>query len=259
MLWEMSTTPSPWSASRRTRWSTCSVWATPERGRRLVEDDDLAVPQHRLGDGHRLALATGEAGDDLADALDRPHLQAGEHVPGAALHGPLVEDPGLAQLAAEEHVLDDVEVVAQGEVLVDDLDAEGGGGPRSVDGDRLVLEGDLPAVDGVDAGDALDQRRLAGTVVAHQRGDLTRIDGEVDVMEHLDGAEALVDPGQDSGWGSPTRPLTSSTDARARRTGTMTQSWDRWARPGRRVSRTGAALLCTSATLLSGHRPVGSY
>jgi hypothetical protein len=30
----------------------------------------------------------------------------------------------LLLLAAEEHVVDDVEVVAQGEVLVDDLDAE---------------------------------------------------------------------------------------------------------------------------------------
>ena len=32
----------------------------------------------------------------------------------------------LRALAAEEHVLDDVEVVAQREVLVDDLDAERG-------------------------------------------------------------------------------------------------------------------------------------
>ena len=98
-----------------------------------------------------------------------------------------------ALLAAEEHVLDDVEVVAEREVLVDDLDAERGGVARAVDGDRLALEQNSPGVDGVDPADALDQSGLAGAVVADERGDLAGVDGEVDVVQHLDGAEALVD------------------------------------------------------------------
>src|SRR5206468_368463 len=54
-------------------------------------------------------------------------------------------------------------------------------------------EPDLAAVDRVDAGDALDERRLARAVVADERGDLARVDGEVDVVQHVDGSEALVD------------------------------------------------------------------
>ena len=45
----------------------------------------------------------------------------------------------------------------------------------------------------VDADDALDERRLAGAVVAHERGDLPGVDGEVDVVQHVHRAEALVD------------------------------------------------------------------
>ena len=45
----------------------------------------------------------------------------------------LVEDEAAALLPAEEHVLHDVEVVAEREVLVDDLDAERGGVAGAVD------------------------------------------------------------------------------------------------------------------------------
>ena len=108
--------------------------------------------------------------------------------------------PVLMLLAAEEHVLDDVEVVAQREVLVDDLDAERRGVLGAVDRDRLALEEELPGVGAVDAGDRLDQRRLAGAVVTDEGGDLARVDLEVDVVQHLDGAEALVDSTQLEQW-----------------------------------------------------------
>ena len=93
--------------------------------------------------------------------------------------------------------MDDVEVVAQREVLVDDLDAERVGLLRAVDGDRLALEehlaarrtGGCPAI-------ALDQRALAGAVVADERGHLPGVDVEVDAVQHVHGAEALVDPPQ---------------------------------------------------------------
>ena len=97
-------------------------------------------------------------------------------------------------LPAEEHVLDDVEVVAEREVLVHDLDAESGGVAGAVDRDRLAVEEVLARVDRVDAADALDERRLAGAVVADERGHLAGpVDVEVDVVEHLHRAEALVD------------------------------------------------------------------
>ena len=100
------------------------------------------------------------------------------------------------RLAAEVHVLDDVEVVAEREILVDDLDPELGGVLRAVDRDRLAVEEDLAAVGRVDAGDALDQRRLAGTVVADERHHLAGAHLEVDVGERLHGAEVLRDPAE---------------------------------------------------------------
>ena len=47
-----------------------------------------------------------------------------QQLAGAALHLDLVEDAALLQLAAEEEVADDIEVVAQREVLVDGRDAQ---------------------------------------------------------------------------------------------------------------------------------------
>ena len=62
------------------------------------------------------------------------------------------------------------------------------------------------AVGRLRAGDGLDQRRLAGAVVAHEGDDLARVDLEVHVDERLDGSEALADPGaleqRDPGSGS---------------------------------------------------------
>ena len=193
-LCEMSTTASPCSASRRTSSSTCSRLGDAERGRRLVEDDDAGVPHHRASDRDRLTLAARQARDRLTDRADRRHAKALQRLGRPGLHRRLLEAPEtVVDLAAEVHVLHDVEVVAQREVLVDDLDPEPGGVLRPVDRDLLAVEVDLAGVERVDAGDALDQRRLAGAVVADERHDLARAHLEVDVDERLDRAEALRD------------------------------------------------------------------
>ena len=87
----------------------------------------------------------------------------------------------------------DVEVVAQGEVLVHDLDAERVGLLGVVHLGRLALEEVLAGVERVDARDALDQGALACAVVADERGDLAGIHRQVDVAQDVHGAEALVD------------------------------------------------------------------
>ena len=58
---------------------------------------------------------------------------------------------------------------------------------------RLAVEADLTVVRRVDAGDHLDQRRLAGAVVADEPDDLAGVELEVDAVERLDGAEPLAD------------------------------------------------------------------
>ena len=165
-------------------------------GGRLVEDDQLGVPEHRPGDGHRLPLATGQGGHQRADRLQGPDGQPVERLPGAGLHRVLVQRRGAAELTTEEHVLDHIQVVAEREVLVDDLDPERVGVAGPVDGHGLALEEVLTLVEAVDPGDALDQRALAGAVVAHQRGDLAAAYVEVHTAEHMDGPEALLDATQ---------------------------------------------------------------
>ena len=113
----------------------------------------------------------------LPHGVDGAHRQRRQGLAGHGLHRGLVEHaPALELLAAEEHVLDDVEVVAQREVLVDDLDAERGTSFGLCTVDRLALEEVVAGVDRVDAGDRLDQRRLAGAVVTDQGGHLAGVD-----------------------------------------------------------------------------------
>ena len=73
-----------------------------------------------------------------------------------------------------------------------------GGVLRRVDRDVGAVEQEAAGVGAVDAGETLHERRLAGAVVADQRGDLAGVDREVDVVQHVHRAEALVDAGASS-------------------------------------------------------------
>ena len=61
------------------------------------------------------------------------------------------------------------------------------------DVDLLPSHSIVPESGGIDAGDRLDERRLAGAVVADQGDHLAGVDLEVDARERPDGAEALGD------------------------------------------------------------------
>ena len=194
-LCEMSTTASPWSARRSTSSSTCSVCATPSAavGSSRITSREFHITARATATDWRWppeSVATGWRIERIVVTARRLHRlgRLGLH------HGLLEPLEPVAGLAAEVHVLDDVEVVAEREILVDDLDPELRRVLRAVDVDRVAVEHDLAAVRCMDAGDALDQRRLAGAVVADEGHDLTGPDLELDVRERLDGAEALRDP-----------------------------------------------------------------
>ena len=122
-----------------------------ERRGRLVEQHDPGLAEQRARHRDLLALTAGERADLAAQARDR-HRQAGEQLLGLVLHPRLVElarDLTRARrdlLAAEEEVGDDVEVVAEGEVLVDGGDPERGGVLGPGDRDLLAAEADAAGV-----------------------------------------------------------------------------------------------------------------
>ena len=97
------------------------------------------------------------------------------------------------RLTPEIHVLDDVEVVAERQILVDDLNPELRRVLRAGDVDGMALEQDLAGIRAVNARDRLDQRRLAGAVVADQRHHLALSHLEVDVGQCLHRPERLRD------------------------------------------------------------------
>ena len=162
--------------------STCWVCATPSAavGSSRITTREFHITARPIATDWRWPperLATG-----CRIELDRRHAQAPERLGRPLLHRRLAEPADeVALLAAEVHVLDDVEVVAEREILVDDLDPELRRVLRPADRDLLPVEPGLALVDRVDAGDALDQRRLAGAVVADERHDLARAHLEVDV------------------------------------------------------------------------------
>ena len=108
-------------------------------------------------------------------------------------HVALVESAESGLLASQEHVLNDVEVVAQRQVLIDDLDAERRRLARVIEMYNFAVELHDTRVVGLHTGKALDQGRFASSVVADQRRDFARERLQADTFEHAHRSEALLD------------------------------------------------------------------
>src|SRR5690348_1359433 len=168
----------------------------PEGGGGLVQQHQLGVPHHRLGHRHRLPLTTRERAHRLPDRAHRGHPQGAQGLARPNLHRVLVEQAAAQSFPAEEHVLDDVQVVGQRQVLVDGLDPQRGGVPGAPDVYRPPLEEDLTMVRLVHASDSAGEHRLPGTVVPAQAGHITREQVQVHPVEGLHRPEVLVDAPQ---------------------------------------------------------------
>ena len=92
---------------------------------------------------------------------------------------------------AEEDVLRDRQVLHQVPLLVDGGDPLCQGGRRVPSGNQLAVDADLARRGFDDAGDALDQGRLAGTVRADDAVHLARPDVEVDAAQRTDAGVLL--------------------------------------------------------------------
>src|SRR5579859_2357796 len=168
----------------------------PEGGGGLVKQHHLGVPHHRLGDRHRLTLTSRERGHGLPDRAYGGHPQGAQGLGRLLLHRVLVEQAVAQRLPAEEHVLDDVQVVGQRQILVDGLDPQCGGVPGGPDVYQPPLEEDLTVVRLVHAGDGAGEHRLPGTVVPAQAGHQARGQVQVHPVERLHRPEVLVDAPQ---------------------------------------------------------------
>ena len=187
----------PWSLQAADQVEHLGDLAHADRRGRLVHQHDLGVGEPGAGDRHRLALAARH----LLDEVARPRLglELGEQLAGARVHrrdsrgrlnGPM---PPL-QLAAEEDVGGGRQVVAQREVLVDDLDAlararrPACGSDCASPSSRISPSdgGKLPAM-------ILTSVDLPAPLSPIRPSDLARLESQIDALQRLDRAEMLGD------------------------------------------------------------------
>ena len=148
-----------------------------ERVRRLVppvahqppaEERELLLRER--GDLPLLAPHPRRAQDRADDAGLRPAERRRHHV---LLHGHVQEQPQRLERARDAALRDHV---------------------RRQSEQRGPVEEDLAAVGAVDAGDQVEERRLAGAVRADHADDLALVDVQVEPVDHLQAAEGLRDP-----------------------------------------------------------------
>jgi hypothetical protein len=153
-----------------------------QRCRGLVEDEDARRGGDRTGNGHKLAgrhrqLAQRGVGVDRdAEAAEQPA--------GLLPHPAPVDQPEPAhRLPAEEDVLGDAEIGLERQLLVDDGDAQRLRVARARHSHRLAAEPHGAGVRPVHAAEDLDQRALAGPVLAQERMHLARTQLEAYLLE----------------------------------------------------------------------------
>ena len=144
MLWDTNSAACPCSASRRVRSSTIRVWATPSAavGSSMITSFASQSTAFAIATDCRWPPESEATGWRIERTVVT--REAGERLPRRLLHRLLVEEDALVQaLAPEEHVLHDVQVVTEREILVDGLDPERGGLARRANPNRLSVPEDL--------------------------------------------------------------------------------------------------------------------
>ncbi len=100
------------------------------------------------------------------------------------------------RLGAEKDILGDAQFRRDAELLMHHADAGGQRIARRAEMDLLAVDAHAPGVGGMDAGDDLHHRALAGAVLAGQAMDLAGQQSEIDASKRLDAAKRLRDARQ---------------------------------------------------------------
>jgi hypothetical protein len=165
-----------------------------ERGGGLVHDDELGVERDGARDGDELLDGGGKAAE-LRGHVD-VHAEPGEDLARAGVRGgPVDAPPPGPRLVAEHHVLRDGAQRDEVQLLVDGGDARLLGLARARDHDGAAVEDAFALVAGIDAGEDLDQRGLAGAVLADDGVDLAPAQPQARVHQRGHAAEGLADAG----------------------------------------------------------------
>ena len=146
------------------------------------------IEQQRAHDLDALALADAQRRDDAArielqpvGSSTRPNSASRSRCDGS-------------DVEAERDVLQHRQRLEQREVLEHHADAERRAARGLAMWTGAPFQEDLPGVGREDAVDHLDERRLAGAVLAEQRVDLARPDAEIDVVVGEHAGKRLVTP-----------------------------------------------------------------
>ena len=163
--------------------------ARAERRRRLVEDHDPLAERDRPRAGDGLALAAGEQ-PDLRLRVGQLDLQALDQLVGLLAHRARRRPTRTARASAPRVRSRPAKKLPTGPVLSNSARSwntvsipSSRALVRRVDPHRFAVEPDLAAVGLLDAGEHLDQRRLAGAVVAEQREHLALAQRQRDVAQ----------------------------------------------------------------------------
>jgi hypothetical protein len=160
---------------------------------RLVHDDELGRDRQRLGDLDHLLLGDRKIGDQPVGVEIEPDPFGDRH--RLAPHPGPVHQPETQRLAADEDVLGHGQGGDQVELLVDRDDPALLRVERARELDALALELDPALVRRLGTRQDLQERRLAGTVLAQKRMDLARCHREVDTVDGEHAGKGLPDAG----------------------------------------------------------------
>src|SRR3989442_457981 len=155
-------------------------------GRRLVEQDQRGIPHEHANELHQLLLAIGQVSGELA-------LEPLEFDEAQQLEGPLHGRRSVA-LGHHQEIFERRQLGEDTDHLEGATDALAGDLVGFEPVDRLTVEEHAPLVAPLEAGDAVEERRLARAVGADEAVDAAGLETQRDAVDGQDAAEALAQP-----------------------------------------------------------------
>jgi hypothetical protein len=142
-----------------------------------------------------VSSSSARDGDQLLDGkrkgAERPldidvDLEPLEPLAGEGARRAPGDQPKPTRLASEGQILAHRHGRDQIDLLIDRADAQRAGFARRIDRDALAVDADFALVAADRAGHDLDERGLAGPVLAHERVDFAGLNAKIDVIERPD-------------------------------------------------------------------------